>query len=391
MTQKLYETDGHLREFTAEVLSCVPAGDHYEVTLDRTAFFPGGGGQAADTGTIAGAEVFAMRSSGDEILHCTRQPVFPGMALCRIDWEARFRRMQRHSGEHILSGILHTEYGCTNVGFHMGHDCVTVDVDGRLSDEQLARAELLANRAVWENRPVTVSFPSPEELSSLAYRSKLELTENVRIVTVEGYDCCACCAPHVSRTGEIGLIKIRSACPNKGGTRMELLCGQDAYADYCRKAELNAEIQKLLSVRPDETASAVDKTLRELNAARFELSRLRAELVQAGLTLCRRGGLTYGCSAASCCGFAELQSCAEKLSLPPQEVCILFGQTEQGLLYFASSAQTDVRPLVQYLNRTFSGRGGGKAVYAQGRVAADWADVSAALAAAPLPLPENLL
>jgi len=227
-TRKLYDKDSYLREFTAKVVSCEPLNDakkrsdgaEYAVVLDQTAFFPEGGGQSSDTGNIGNAVVTDVREKNGVILHYTDVPLDAGIEVaCTLNWEERFRKMQNHTGEHLLSGIVHSQFGYDNVGFHLGTDGVTVDFNGVLSEAEIGFIEYVANRAVGLNVPVTVSYPSPEECAAMEYRSKLDLTENIRIVTIEGWDVCACCAPHVSCTGAVGGIKILS-CENwKGGVR----------------------------------------------------------------------------------------------------------------------------------------------------------------------------
>ena len=168
MTEKLYYTDGSMREFTAAVVSCTEEDGRIAVELDRTAFFPEGGGQAPDTGRIGNAEVSDVREKNGRILHYVNRPLVVGTKHdCVLDWEKRLRRMQNHTGEHIVSGLVHKKYGYNNVGFHMGHDFVTVDFDGDLAFEQLSEIEAEANAAVADRHPVRCFFPTSEELSTL--------------------------------------------------------------------------------------------------------------------------------------------------------------------------------------------------------------------------------
>ena len=212
---KLYETDGHCAAFTATVLSCEAAPDGtYEIVLDRTAFFPEGGGQSSDRGTLGGQPVLRLRTDAErsEVYHAVALPIAPGSQVDgRIDMEKRFSDMQNHTAEHIVSGTVHALYGYDNVGFHMGEEEITMDFSGRLSAKQLAEIERQANRAVYADLPVEISFHEPGSLEGISYRSKKELTSVVRLVEIKGVDRCACCAPHVARTGEIGLITLISA------------------------------------------------------------------------------------------------------------------------------------------------------------------------------------
>lgn len=279
MTEKLYDKDSHIREFSATVLDCLKSGENYAVKLNKTAFFPEGGGQESDRGSIGGAAVIDVQIIGNEIIHFTDRPLNIGEEYpCRLDWERRFRNMQNHSGEHIVSGIAHKLYGLNNVGFHLGAE-MTVDFDGFLSREQLLEIERFANKAVWENVPIRAYYPDEKELKALDYRSKLELTENVRIVDIEGYDLCACCAPHVKRTGEIGLIKILDSFKNKGGVRVFIKCGTDALGDYNDKYLNVLKISNLLSVKQNEAAAAVDRLSDENRELKFEISVIKKRLI----------------------------------------------------------------------------------------------------------------
>ena len=279
MTEKLYDKDSHIKEFFATVLNCRKSGENYAVILNKTAFFPEGGGQESDRGNIGGAEVLDVQIIDNEIIHFTDAPLEIGKEYaCRLDWERRFRNMQNHSGEHIVSGLVHKLFGLNNVGFHLGAE-MTVDFDGALSREQLLEIERLSNKAVWENVPIRAYYPDDNELKKLDYRSKLELTENVRLVEIEGYDLCACCAPHVNRTGEIGLIKILDSFKNKGGVRIFIKCGTDALQDYNDKYSNVQKISNLLSVKQNEAAAAVDRLSDENRELKFDISSLKKRLI----------------------------------------------------------------------------------------------------------------
>lgn len=279
MTEKLYDKDSHLKEFSAKVLSCEKSGENYAVILNKTALFPEGGGQESDRGSIGEAAVLDVQIINNEIIHFTDRPLNIGKEYaCLLDWDRRFRNMQNHSGEHIVSGLVHKLFGLNNVGFHLGTE-MTVDFDGFLSREQLSEVERLANKAVWENVPIRAYYPNDNELKKLDYRSKLELNENVRIVDIEGYDLCACCAPHVKRTGEIGVIKILDSFKNKDGVRVFIKCGTDALGDYDVKYFNVQKISNLLSVKQNEAAAAVDRLSDENRALKFEISNLKKRLI----------------------------------------------------------------------------------------------------------------
>ena len=272
MTEKLFYLDSHLFEFEAEVLSCREAKHGWEIVLDRTAFFPEGGGQPYDTGAIGPARVLEVHEREGEVRHLCDRELTPGTYACSVDREKRLRRMQNHSGEHIFSGLTHRRFGAENVGFHMAADCMTIDFDKELSWEELSAIEYAANEAVRANIPVRTFYPSSEELAALEYRSKKELEGAVRIVEIEGIDRCACCAPHVYSTGEIGLIKLLTAERHRGGVRLTLICGMDALDDYRRKQGSAAAVSAMLSAKRDEIAPAVARLLEAQDALKERAS-----------------------------------------------------------------------------------------------------------------------
>ena len=249
-TEKLFYEDSHLKEFTAKVISCKPYKEQYKVVLDRTAFFPEGGGQYADTGMLDDVRVLDVHEKEGIIYHTTEKALEAGKTVTgKINWEERFEKMQQHTGEHIVSGLVHERFGYNNVGFHLGSDYCTMDFDGTLTKEQLREIELAANQAVWKNIDIVVTYPSKEELANMDYRSKIEIEGQVRIVTVPGYDVCACCAPHVKKTGEIGMLKLVNMVNYKGGERITMLCGVRALKDYEAKDANGKEISALLCAK----------------------------------------------------------------------------------------------------------------------------------------------
>lgn len=371
-TEKLYYIDSHLFDFEATVLDCRETEKGWALILDRTAFFPEGGGQQADTGFIGTVPVRDVQEQGGEILHFCGEALPVGAHLpCRVEREQRLVRMQNHSGEHIVSGLANRLYGCENVGFHMGEDCMTIDFDRELSWQQLMEIETLANEAVRDNLPVLCSFPEGEALEKLEYRSKLELTENVRIVEIPGIDRCACCAPHVERTGEIGLIKILDAERHRGGVRLSLCCGMLALRDYRVKQENIAAISQALSAKRHETAGAVSRLLSEqqkgkerIAALSMELARLKAERCPA-----TEGNLLVFDNVLDEVALRELVNLLmEKCG----GIAAAFsGSDETGYRYIMGSRRVDLRRCAKEINRLIDGRGGGKPQMIQGSAAAD--------------------
>ena len=371
-TEKLYYIDSHLFDFEATVLDCRQVEKGWAVILDRTAFFPEGGGQPADTGFIGAAPVRDVQEQGGEILHFCGEALPVGAHLpCRIDREQRLVRMQNHSGEHIVSGLAHKLYGCENVGFHMGEDCMTIDFDRELSWQQLMEVETLANKAVRDNLPVLCSFPEGEALEKLEYRSKLDLTENVRIVEIPGIDRCACCAPHVERTGEIGLIKILDAERHRGGVRLSLCCGMLALRDYRVKQENIAAISQALSAKRHETAGAVSRLLSEQQRSKERIAALSMELARLKAERCpvTEGNL---CVFDNVLDEVALRELVNLLMEKCGGIAAAFsGSDETGYRYIMGSRQVDLRRCAKEINRLIDGRGGGKPQMIQGSAAAD--------------------
>lgn len=370
-TEKLYYIDSHLFDFEARVLDCRPAETGWAVILDRTAFFPEGGGQPADTGLIGTAPVTDVQERGGEILHFCGQALPVGAHLpCRVEREQRLGRMQNHSGEHIVSGLAHRLFGCENVGFHMGEDCMTIDFDREITWQQLMAIETLANRAVRDNLPVQCSFPEEEALRTLEYRSKKELTGEVRIVEIPGIDRCACCAPHVASTGEIGMIKILDAERHRGGVRLSLCCGMPALEDYRMKQENIAAISQALSAKRHETAGAVARLLSEQQRSKERVAALSMELARLKAAACpaTEGNL---CLFDDVLDEVALRELVNLLMDKCGGIAAAFsGSDAAGYRYIMGSRRVDLRRCAKEINRRIDGRGGGKAQMIQGSAAA---------------------
>lgn len=374
-TVKLYDTDSHLSEFEAVVLSCEKHDNSWLIILDKTAFFPEGGGQKSDTGTIDGINITDVQITDGIIYHKADSPVEVGKTVfCKLNWDTRFKRMQSHSGEHIISGLAHSLYGCENVGFHLGEE-MTVDFDIELTSEQIKNIERLANKAVYKNLEITTVYPSEAELKSLEYRSKLDLTENVRIVTIETIDVCACCAPHVSRTGEIGLIKILSFMRHRGGVRLFIKCGEDAFDDYDIKCTNLYEIGTTLCAKQNEAAEAFKKFYNDnlelkqkLTAVSNELSRLRAQSIED-----TDGNIVLFEENAD---MISLRKTVLEASSHASGYCAGFsGNDDNGYTYVVTSKNNGVRSLAPKINSTLSGKGGGSDELIQGSVKATKKDI----------------
>ena len=367
MTEKLFYEDSHLKQFTAVVQECLKSGDRYQVVLNRTAFFPEGGGQYADTGMLEAVHVLDVQEKDGTIYHLTDGELIPGTEVTgRIDWEERFMKMQQHTGEHIVSGLVHARFGYRNVGFHLGTTDCTMDFNGEIKKEELLEIELEANKAVIQNLDVIVTYPSVEELESLEYRSKIEIEGQVRIVTIPGYDVCACCAPHVSKTGEIGQIKLTNVQRYKGGVRVTMLCGFRALADYNRKLQAARQISAALCAKEDETAEAVVHLQEECAQWKQRVLNLQKDLRSY------KAKEVDDTEDAVCLFEPELEGEAPRFLMNQvldagHGVCAVFsGGKDENYRYVIGSRQLDLRKLVKELNMEFQGRGGGKPEMVQG-------------------------
>lgn len=368
-TQKLYDIDSHLSEFSATVLECNKTNENFEIILDKTAFFPEGGGQPADTGFIALARVNDVQIKNGCITHFCNAAVPVGEeVVCKLDWEQRFRRMQNHSGEHIVSGIAHRLFDCENVGFHMGED-VTVDFDKELTDEQLEKIEQLANEAIYKNVRFICEYPDESTLKTLEYRSKLELTENVRIVTIEGYDVCACCAPHVERSGEIGIIKLLDSSRHRGGIRLHLLCGADAVEDYVTKYKNLHSIALELCTKQNETSASFQRLMAEHGELKMKIAALQKEITTlkaAKLEDCDENVLIFERLEMN-----DLRKLVLEAAKKTKKLCAGFsGSDTEGYRFAIASEHLDLRTVSKPLMQALSGKGGGSAELIQGSLTA---------------------
>lgn len=368
MTEKLFYQDSHRSTFTAIVQEVRPSGNGYEIILDRTAFFPEGGGQSSDTGSLGGVSVSDVQEIDGKIIHYTDGPLVEGTEVegC-IDWTERFSKMQQHTGEHIVSGLIHKIYGYHNVGFHLGTDSVTLDFNGVVPKEKLHEIEQLANEAVAKNLPVQVLYPTDEELSKISYRSKIEIEGQVRIVVIDGYDVCACCAPHVKQTGEIGLIKLVGMQNYKGGVRISMLCGFRALEDYYQKEKNNREIAVMLSAKEYETAVEVERLQEELAMKKAKIAELERKFLEQKVE-------TLDISGEIVCLFEETDSVMTRelvnllLKKGAKMAAVFSGNEREGYRYVLGSRSLDVRENGKLLNEAFHGRGGGKPEMVQGTV-----------------------
>lgn len=332
MTEKLYDISSKIKEFDATVIRCEKAENGFLTELDKTAFFPESGGQCGDTGKIGDAAVIDTQYDGERIVHITTVPLTEGKTYhAELDFEPRYRRMQNHTGEHIVSAIMHRKFGFTNVGFHLGAKEMTFDFDGIITPEQMKEVEYEANIISASNIAVRAYYPSKSELETLNYRSKGALDGKVRIVEIEGVDRCACCAPHVERTGEVGMIKILGFIHYKGGIRIKMKCGFDALDDFRERIAREEKISQLICVPQEETDKGVNSLILSLSDAKRKCSEAKKRLAEvtaenicsADKSICVElpdfgmDELRYMCNlgAERCKVFAAISQCGDGYSM----------------------------------------------------------------------------
>ncbi|MBQ6907565.1 MAG: hypothetical protein IJR79_02780 [Clostridia bacterium] len=365
---KLYYEDSYIKDFTAEVKKCIPRENGYAVLLSKTAFFPTAGGQECDSGTLDGQAVLSVFTQNDEVYHIVENPIEIGKTVSgKLDFDGRFRKMQHHSAEHIVSGLAFSEFGLNNVGFHLDGSGVTVDYDAEIGEKELSKLELLANEAVWKNLPITASYPTEEELEKISYRSKIDILGKIRIIEIEGIDICACCVPHLKRTGEIGVIKFTDMIRHRGGVRIRMICGKDALSDYSEKQTSVSAISTMLSVPQVDAEKAVIKLKNDFDSLKREWAEeiKKLAIIQAE-NIPQTDGNYYV--------FADITD-KNALRILANEgknrvggiFAVFSGNDKDGYSYILA-AKSGLKDFVKMLNSDLLGKGGGSDIMAEGHV-----------------------
>ena len=372
--EKLYYQDSHIKNFTATVLSCTETAKGYEIVLDRTAFYPEGGGQACDLGTLDEAVVLHVKEQDEKVTHICDRPLEVGkMVSGAIDWNRRFDLMQQHSGEHMVSGVIHRMFGWHNVGFHMGSDMVTIDFDGPIPQQALGQIEKEVNEKIWQNLPVKCWYPREEELPSIPYRTKRQLPWPVRIVEIPGVDLCACCGTHVKNTGEVGLVKLFSCVKFHQGVRIEMACGARAISILSKAYDQNRLVSQAFSAKIMETGDAAQKMNETLAAEKYRAVSLQKQLFGFIAESYRdKGNVVHFEEALSPAGIREL---AEIIAgVCGGTAAVLSGSDERYDVCLAHPGG-DVKELGGRMAKELNGRGGGKPGFFQGSLKASKEDI----------------
>ena len=373
--EKLYYIDSHLFDFTATVLLCQSCDGGYTVILDKTAFFPEGGGQPSDTGYIGKTRVSYVYEKDGEVFHLAESPLEIGKTFdCRIDSERRLEFMKKHSAEHIISGIIHNRFGYDNVGFHLSENETTIDTSGKLTADDIAYIELEANRAVQNDLRIKAYFPDPDELENIEYRSKKEIDGDVRIVMIEGVDLCACCAPHVDRTGEIGIVKILKYYSWKGGMRIHITAGIEAYLDYRDKFELQTRIAKERSAAPENLEEIITKAENESARLKDSLRSAEAVIVEAFAERSAESANEYECFIIESLTDEAARKLAEKCAGFKKIGAVFFG-AENSYGTVICSKTDSAKHFTETMKEKIDCRGGGNDSMVRGRACASKAEI----------------
>ena len=425
---KLYEKCSYLTKNVTKVTSCTEINDEYYITLEESIFFPEEGGQKADTGKLTeeggreielldgqllkglskeAANLLADTSKelvaegqlpSEMIFYKVSAKVLKGTEVeCSIDMAKRFDRMQNHSGEHVLTGVIHNKYGFDNVGFHLSDDGpVTLDINGVLTYEQVMEMEKEANRVVYANMPIVDTYPSKDELINMTYRSKIDIEGQVRLITIgneqEIIDICACCAPHVKQTGEIGIIKVISVINWKGGIRISMLAGRRAL-EYCNgEHEIIKKLTGLLTTSAENIVGITEAHIAEIGLLKSKLATsLEANVISKIdndiMSVPQKAAVI---SSGDCLPFGHVEFVDGDFPVASMKniynylltkykgyVAVLAGDDENGYRYFGGIADGDSRELATALRETFNAKGGGKQDMVQGQIVASKEEIKA--------------
>lgn len=385
--RKIFYEDVNITEFEAQVVSCDfdESRKLYKILLDATAFFPEEGGQSADVGTLDGQNVKDVQIKDDLIYHYVDNAIEVGSKVVgQVSWEQRFDYMQQHSGEHILSGLIHNKYGYNNVGFHLSNNEVTMDFNGTLSWEQIRVLELEANQVIYKNLPIEITYPSQDELANMEYRSKIEIEGQVRIITIPGVDVCACCAPHVAYTGQIGILKVVGLQSYKGGVRLNILCGQRALKDYSEKYHSVSAMAQDMSIKQEQVIEGYERLKSECQTFKTKANELQSMLLNMSLAT-----LPSPEESANAVLFTEItdnmaiRNAVNELMEKYSGYCAVFGgsanksnddisnSTERCVTsyrFVAGSKEADCNELAQKLRNELGAKCGGNKIMIQGSV-----------------------
>ena len=386
---KLYEKQSYLSECEAVVTDCFTKDGFVYVRLDRTIFFPEEGGQYADLGELVYGDNTSVRllggevtdKSGKDIIYRVESEVPVGEVKCILNWDLRYERMQNHSGEHVLTGTIHNEFGYDNVGFHLSDDGpVTLDMNGVLTWEEVMEMERKANEVIYNNLPITDSYPTGAELANLSYRSKIEIEGQVRLITIgdkdNPIDVCACCAPHVKTTGEIGIIKVISMVNWKGGVRISMLAGRRALRYINDRFDIIRSVTERLTTSFDNVPDIIDGYKKEIGESKALINKTYVSLAEK---ICSASGSPFVFFDSDCPMSAMKNILSTLINMTDGYAGVFVGE-DGSYRYMIGSKDKDSRIVASLLKEKLDARGGGKTDSVQGQVAACKEDIEKVLA-----------
>jgi alanyl-tRNA synthetase len=377
MTQKLFYEDQYIKEFTAEILNVIESNGSYHIQLDKTAFFPGGGGQPCDTGFIEDSAIIEVYEKNGLIYHVSnKKPLKIHRVKCSIDWNSRFDGMQQHLGQHILSAAFLKLFGANTVSFHLGKDICTTDIDKLLSDDELEQAEVLANRYIFEDYPVEFLTPSKAELKKLSLRRVPDIKEEtLRVVRVEDIDTTACCGLHPKSTLETQILKIRRKEKAKGNLRVEYICGKRAVDDCLSKYKFSSTLCRKLNCNEEEALIRIENITSEYSNLSFENKNLKSQLadfqVQNILNSCDKvSNISIVKDVFVNADMKYVNTLASKLTSYENAV-VLYGLKNEGMAYLLFMCSKNIKALnmndlLKDAITLIDGKGGGSSLSAQG-------------------------
>ena len=386
---KLYEKQSYLSECEAVITDCFTKDGFVYVRLDRTIFFPEEGGQYADLGELVYGDNTSVRllggevtdKSGKDIIYRVESEVPVGEVKCILNWDLRYERMQNHSGEHVLTGTIHNEFGYDNVGFHLSDDGpVTLDMNGVLTWEEVMEMERKANEVIYNNLPITDSYPTGAELANLSYRSKIEIEGQVRLITIgdrdNPIDVCACCAPHVKTTGEIGIIKVISMVNWKGGVRISMLAGRRALRYINDRFDIIRSVTERLTTSFDNVPDIIDGYKKEIGESKALINKTYVSLAEK---ICSASGSPFVFFDSDCPMSAMKNILSTLINMTDGYAGVFVGE-DGSYRYMIGSKDKDSRIVASLLKEKLDARGGGKPDSIQGQVAACKEDIEKVLA-----------
>ncbi len=417
---KIYEADSYMKECDTVITGYASTADGHFITIRDSIFFPEEGGQYADTGRIelGGYELVVLdgqiisekhvditKNNASDLSSlsvgiwymidwsesckesCSELPALSDILVinseihCILDYNKRYDRMQNHTGEHILTGTVHADYGYNNVGFHLSDEnYVTLDLDGPLTYAEIMEEERKANEVIYGNYPVKASFPDKEELKDIEYRSKIEIDGQVRLITIgddeRTVDVCACCAPHVARTGEVGIIKVISIVNWKGGVRIGILCGRRALEYINHRQDIIMGLTDIMTTSEDNLISMAKNRLDEIKDLKARLSgALEADIVsriEAGDPDIERTHLVFVGSDFPAASMKNIYNVLK--SKYSGYTGIFAGDDAEGYRYNAGARDISSKALIPILSRA-GAKGGGNDEMIQGRIGSDRAAI----------------